>query len=52
MLKIMAEWEADILGYYYLMLFGGIGIITVMIYIIVKILLYVRKKAKEPIRED
>jgi hypothetical protein len=47
----MAELEADLLGYYYLMLFGGIGIIAVLIYIIVKILLYVRRKAKEPIRE-
>ena len=47
----MAEWEVDLLGYYYLMLIGGIGIIAILIYIIVKILLHVRKKAKEPVIE-
>jgi len=47
----MADWEVDLLGYYYLMLIGGIGIIAILIYIIVKILLYVRNKAKEPVRE-
>ena len=48
----MADWEVDLLGYYYLMLIGGIGIIAILIYIIVKILLYVRRKAKETPRED
>ena len=42
----MADWEVDLLGYYYLMLIGAIGLIAILTYIIVKILLYLRKKAK------
>ena len=47
----MADWEADLLGYYYLMLIGAIGLITILIYVIVKILLYIRRKAKESVEE-
>ncbi|MFX1392397.1 MAG: hypothetical protein ACFFAH_02380 [Promethearchaeota archaeon] len=42
----MAEFEADISGYYLLMVIGAIGLIAIGIYIILKILFYLRKKAK------
>ncbi len=48
----MADWEVDLLGYYYLMLIGAIGIIAILIYVIAKILLHIRRKAKENVREN
>ena len=42
----MTEVEADIGGYYLLMILGAIGLIAVGIYIIIEILLYLRKKAR------
>ena len=42
----MAKVEADIGGYYLLMIIGAIGLIAIGTYIIIKILLYLRKKAK------
>ncbi|MFW9899621.1 MAG: hypothetical protein ACFFDO_10230 [Candidatus Thorarchaeota archaeon] len=42
----MAEVEADIGGYYLLMILGAIGLIAIGIYIIIEILLYLRKKAR------
>lgn len=42
----MANIEADKSLYFLYMLIGAIGLIAIGIYIILKILLYLRKKAK------
>ena len=42
----MAKVEADIGGYYLYMIIGAIGLIAIGTYVIIKILLYLRKKAK------
>ena len=42
----MAKIEADLGGYYLYMILGGLGLILIGLYVIIKILLYLRKKAK------
>ena len=42
----MAEVEADIAGYYLYMIIGAIGLIAIGAYVIIKILFFLRKKAR------
>ena len=43
----MVEFEADLGPAYFLMFVGAAGMIIIATYVILKILLYIRKKAKE-----
>jgi len=43
----MVEFEADLGPAYFLMFIGAAGMIIIGIYVILKILLYIRKSAKE-----
>ena len=43
----MVEFEADLGPAYFLMIVGALGLIIIAFYVIVKILLYIRKSAKE-----
>ncbi len=43
---MLSKVEADIGGYYLYMIIGAIGLIAIGTYVIIKILLYLRKKAK------
>jgi thiosulfate reductase cytochrome b subunit len=44
---ILETREAEIGGYYFLMIIGAIGMIAIAIYIIVSILLYLKKRKKQ-----
>ena len=43
----MVEFEADLGPAYFLMIVGALGLIIIAVYVIIKIILYIRKSAKE-----
>ena len=43
----MVDFEADLGQAYFLMFVGAAGMIIIAAYVIIKILLYIRRKAKE-----
>lgn len=48
----MAKIEADIGGYYLYMIIGALGLILIGLYVIIKILLYLRKKARLKVEKN
>ncbi len=44
---ILETREADIAGYYFLMIIGAIGMIAIATYAIISIILYLRRKKKQ-----
>ncbi len=43
----MVEFEADLGSAYFLMFIGAAGMIIIGLYVLIKILLYIRRKKKE-----
>lgn len=48
----MANFEGNLAMAYFLMIIGAIGIISIGVYIILKILLYFRNKAQESLTRE